>query len=189
MSDKLGPENCNCSGHGAQDAQAQATNETLGKLLRAEVPQTYETKLNIRLVPGPSLETAVLAQPRCKPRGHSPGWSNDTGVISPDLLNTLKNADKLMVAWLAKDTQNAQSFLANPIAAMREAGLELTRVEEKALARSVDAAKSARVVGPGVNISAVSVQAYPAGRVGELGPLKPDVKPIDFGCGAKRKGQ
>ena len=45
-----------------------------------------------------------------------------------------------MVAWLAKDAGNARRFLANPVAAMREAGVELSRADEKALARAGEAA-------------------------------------------------
>lgn len=188
MSDKSGQEICNCGGHGSTGGQSRPAGEILGKVLRAVVPQDYEAKFNIRLVPGRSLENGVLAQPRCKPRGHAPGWNHDTGTIAPDLVATLKNADKLMIAWLAKDTANAQSFLANPVAAMREAGVELARADEKALARANEDANSARVVGPGVQVASLSARAYPKGRIGGLGSAKPDGKADDFDCGPKKKG-
>ena len=188
MSDKPGQENCNCGGHGSIGGQSQPAGEVPAKVLRAVVPQDYEAKFNIRLVPARSLENGVKVEPRCKPRGHAPGWNHDTGMIAPDLVVTLKNADKLMIAWLAKDTANAQSFLANPVAAMREAGVGLARADEKVLARANEAADAARVVGPGVKVASLSARAYPKGRIGGLGPARTDGKTDDFDCGPKRKG-
>ena len=93
-----------------------------------------------------------------------------------------------MVDWLANDTVNSQSFLASPVDAMREAGVQLSRAEEKALARSNEAASATRVVGPGAKVTSLSAQAYPNGRVGGLGSGNAGGKTDDFDCGPKRKG-
>ncbi|HXO70021.1 MAG TPA: hypothetical protein VN838_13755 [Bradyrhizobium sp.] len=188
MSDKAEQKPCNCGGHGPAGGQSQPTGETLATLVKAAVPQDYQGNFNIRLVGAHSLETGVKAQPRCRPRGHSVGWDRGDLAIDPGLVATLNKADKLMVDWLAKDTANAQSFLADPVIAMRKAGVELSRAEEKTLARANEAAGATRFVGPGVKIGTVSAKAYPNGRIGGLGPNKTDGKTDDFDCGPKRKG-
>lgn len=188
MTDQLGREKCNCGANGAATAQAETSGEPVTKMVKAEVPQQYEAKFNVRIVPGRSLDAALEARPHCKPRGHSHGWTPGTLGIDRDLVATLAKADKTMVAWLAKDTANAQHFLANPVAAMREAGVALSRAEEKTIARASAASAAARNVGPGVNVASLTAKAFPDGRVGGLGSLKPDGKADDFGCGPKRKG-
>jgi len=192
MSDKAEQKPCNCGGHGPTSGQSQPAGEDFAKVVKAAVPQDYKANFHIRLVPARSLESGVRAEAQCMPRGHASGWHHGTETIDPGLVAVVNKGDKVMVAWLAKDTANAQRFLANPVAAMREAGVELSREQEKALARSNEAAATARVVGPGVNIASLSAQVYPKGRVGGLGSGrsggKIDGKTDDFGCAPKRKG-
>ena len=188
MSDQPATKDCGCGGAHPASAQGQAAGEVLGKVVKAHVPQDYEANFNVRLVPARSLENGIQLQPRCKPRGNMTGWDHGTVALDPGLVATLGEADKLMVTWLAKDTANAQRFLANPVAAMREAGVQLTRAEEKALARANEATSAARVVGPGINVVSLSAQVFPKGRVGGIGSSKTDGKTDDFTCGPKRKG-
>jgi len=189
MTQTENPE-CNCTGHGRTSGQRQTAGEDLAKVVKAQIPQDYEASFNVRLVPAHSLERDVQVQASCKPRGNSLGWDHGMATIDPGLVATLNKADKVMVAWLAKDTANAQRFLANPVAAIREAGVELTRAEEKALARANDATSAARVVGPGIKVASLSAQAFPNGRIGSIGSGRTDGKTDDFACGpkAKKKG-
>jgi len=196
MSGKSLQGRCNCAGSCADSAATETAGEDLVKLAKAQVPQDYQANFNMRLVPGHSLKNGTELQPHCRPRQHAGGWNLGATAIDPALLATLQAADKTMVAWLAKDTANAQRFLADPVAAMREASVPLTRAEEKALARANAMTASARIVGPGVKVASVAAQAYPNGRVGGIGPSKPDGRPDgkpngksdDFGCAPKRKG-
>ena len=192
MSDKSG-QPCHCDGHGhsghAQGTEARADADELAKVVMAKVPQGYEANFNIRLVPARTLDVIDQRQERCRPRGHSTGWTPGVLAIDPGLVATLNKADKAVVAWLAKDSANAQRFLAEPVAALREAGVELSRAEEKALFRANAEAQSARVVGPGVKVASLDARAYPKGQVGRLGPSTKDGKGDDsFGCEPRRKG-
>ena len=191
MSDKAEQKTCGCGGQGSTIGESQPASDHLAQVVKAVVPQDHDAKFNIRLVPGHSLEKGLELQPLCRPRGHAPGWNHGGLAIDPGLVATLSKANNAMVGWLAKDAGNAQRFLANPVAAMREAGVELSRAEEKALVRSNEAAAASRVVGPGVRITALSAKAYPNGRVGGIGPGRTDGgggKTDDFDCGPKRKG-
>lgn len=188
MADKPGIDKCKCGESGVAGAQASGADEDSTRLVEAEVPQDYKASFNLRIVPGRSLESALRPSARCTPRGSTAGWAAGTPAIEPGLVATLARADKAMIAWLAKDAANAKAFLANPVAAMREAGIKLSRPEEKALARAHEAARASRVVAPGVNIDSIEAQAFPNGRVGGVGTGKPAGKTDDFGCGPKRKG-
>jgi hypothetical protein len=190
MPDKAEQKPCNCGGQGSTSGQRRPAREDVAKLVKGEVPQGYLANLEIELVPAHGLKTgaAVTVLPACKPRGYPVGWDSGNMTIDPALLATLNKADAAMVDWLARDTANAQRFLANPVAAMREAGVELSRVEEKALARASEAASAARFVGPGVKIGSLSVKADPNGRIEELGLGRTDGKTDDFGRGPEKKG-
>jgi len=193
MSDKPEQKQCNCSGHGQPGGASpqRMAGAELGKVLKAQVPQDYNANFNIRIVPARSLDKALL-QPQCAPRGNVTGWHYGAVAVDPGVVATLNKVDKPIVAWLAKDAANAKLFLADPLAAIREAGVQLTRAEEKALARAHSQVSATRVVGPGTNVASLSAQVYPKGRVGSIGSTKPDGKPEgktdDFGCGPKRKG-
>jgi hypothetical protein len=188
MTQQSGREKCNCATGGATAAQAPPLDDGVTKVLKAQVPQSYEASFNVRIVPGRSLEDAVKVRPHCRPRGPVQGWTIGTLAVSAELADTLAKADKTMVAWLAKDKANAQRFLVNPVAAMREAGLKLSRTDEKSLARASGAAKATHIVPPGISIAKVTAEAFPNGRVGSVGPSKPGGKADGFDCGPKRKG-
>ena len=187
MNQQPGREKCSCGG-GAAGAPAPSAHDDVTKVLKAQVPQDYEVKFNLRIVPGRSLKDVAELPPRCRPRGHAQGWTPGLLGVGSELVATLAKADKAMVAWLAKDKANTQRFLANPVAAMREAGVELTRADEKSLVRASTAAGAARMVPPGVKVASVAAEAFPKGRVGGIGVSTPGGKTEDFGCGPKRKG-
>lgn len=152
------------------------------------MPQSYDAKFNVRIVPGHAIRGGIAALSSCEPRGHRKGWDPVRSALRSELVGKLAKADKAVMTWLARDAGNGQRFLNTPVAALREAGVQLERAEEKALARMATAAADARVVPPGVNVLAVSAQAFPNGRVGNLGATRPPGKGDGFDCGPKRKG-
>jgi hypothetical protein len=189
MTNLPGYEKCSCAGAGTNSAQPQSTEERFAKIVKAQVPQGQEAKFNVRIVPGRSLAAGLTHRVQyCKPRGDRPSWTAGAAGLSAELVATLAKADKPMMAWLAKDAANAQRFLANPVAAMQEAGIELARAAQKALARASLAAEATRAVSPGVNVAALTAKAFPDGRVGGLGSGKPGAGADDFGCAPKKKG-
>jgi hypothetical protein len=195
MSDKS-HEPCHCTGSGyggqARGSEQRLAVDNLAKAVIAKVPQEVAANFTVRLVPGRTLDGIDLRQVACRPRGNRTGWTPSHVAIDPGLLGVLSKADKAMVAWLARDSANAKRFLAEPVAALRESGVTLSRAEEKALARAHAEAGSDRVVGPGVKVASLDVKAYPNGFIGRLGPSRRDGtndKPADsFGCEPRRKG-
>jgi len=194
---KLGEVPCGCSRAGAAttapgELTATLADDRTAKILRAQVPQSYEAKFNVRIVPGRSLGDALVERLGCKPRGHRKGWGPLTAglaqELTPALVDKLARADKAVMTWLAKDKANAQRFLAEPVQALSEAGVELDRSEQKALARARAAAAATQLVPPGVDVTSVVAEAVPGGRVGGVARAKAgggaDAPPD---CGPRRK--
>ena len=152
--------------------------------------QTYDAKFNVRIVPARSLLDPAALRPRCRPRGNTQGWTGPS--ISPGLVGALAKADKAVIGWLARDKANAQRFLADPVAALREAGVSLDRAQLKELVRARAAAETTHLVPPGVTVKEVAVEAFPKGRVGGITTPKPGGSGGDadtiISCGPKRKG-
>lgn len=195
---KPGEAPCGCAGGGAaatapSELTAAVADDRKAKVLRAQVPQSYEAKFNVRIVPGRSLGDALVERPGCKPRGHRKGWGPLTAglvqELTPALVDKLARADKAVMTWLAKDKANAQLFLAEPVQALSKAGVELDRSEQKALVRARAAAAATQLVPPGVDVISVVAEAVSGGRVGGVARPKPGVgadAPPD--CGPRRKG-
>jgi hypothetical protein len=188
MAEKTGHEKCNCGSGSPVTVQGPPAVDPAATLVKANVPQGYEAKFNIRIVPGRSIKDAIDLRPDCKPRGHRQGWTAGTLGLTPEVVAVLARSDKAMTAWLAKDAANAQRYLANPVAAMREAGVDLSRAEEKTLSRLNAEVNDARKIPSAGNVASIAATMYPNGRVGGIGTTKPDRKPDDFGCNPKRKG-
>jgi hypothetical protein len=166
----------------------KAVEEDSNNKVVAKIPQGYDTKINIRLVPGRDfkLEPAI---PKCKPRGGAKVPDIKLHVLPANLVAKLKNGDKKVIDWLAADDANGRLFLEHPVEALTKAGVELARSEQKSLERIHTAVNELRVVGPGVNIEQFSVATYPKGQVGKLKdqPQKTNGKNDDFGCEPKGK--
>lgn len=150
----------------------------------ATIQQGYETRLNVRLVRGREADIAVLAR-GCRPRQGAPRRDADPVALPPMLVDKLRAADAQVVAWLAKDSANAQRFFAEPVAALLDAGVELDRTEQKHLARAHGAVREASVVAPGVRVARLDVAAHRTARVGDvLKPSRPQPgRDDDTGCG------
>ena len=180
------PCGCNCSQ--SAGLSAPASGEAITKLVQARVTQDAKSRFNLRIVPARSLDLLRQVPAQCQPRGHARGWGTGQFRVDAELLTALASGDKAMVAWLAKDGGHADRFLANPVAAMAEAGVALTRAQQKTLARSSEEVAAARTVQAGKGGVTVATQVFPKGRVGSIGARHPEAQADDFGCGPKRKG-
>ncbi len=157
-------------------------------MIVAKIPQGYDTKINIRLVPGRDIKlTPEIVG--CQPRQGAPRRDAEPVALPESLVGKLKDADKKVVEWLAQDEANARLFLARPVEALTKAGVDLTRSEQKTLERTHRAVNEASVIAPGVKVADLSASAYPTGRVGELrpGPKMKDGRDEDRGRGPKAK--
>ena len=80
MSDSANtPCGCNDS-RGSSSAPAASLDDGLGKVLKAQVPQDYDAKFNLRIVPNRSLGDTLVAAAGCQPRGHRKGW--EAGAVA-----------------------------------------------------------------------------------------------------------
>jgi len=167
----------------AQQSSAAEVAAAGNELVVAKVPQGYATNINLRLVRG--VELGRIALPRgCRPRKGAPRRDTKMVDLPAELVEKLKEADQAVVAWLAADEANVQQFLREPAVALRRAGVELTRAEQKAIARSHREVREATVVAPGVKVGKLSAVALPKGKVGQIRPGvgKPDNGEKVAGC-------
>jgi hypothetical protein len=154
-----------------------------GEMVVAKVPQGYETRINVRLVPVRDVEIAATPN-RCQPREGAPRRDAEPLDLPRDLVEKLKKADRAVVAWLAEDEANARLFMVQPAEALVKAGVELSRDDQKAISRTHREVSEAAVVGPGVKVASLTAVAFPRGQIGKI---KPGAKPAseqddDPGC-------
>lgn len=153
-----------------------------------KVPQGYDTRINVRLVPGRNIQFTpdVLG---CQPRQGAPRRAAEPAALPERLADKIRDANKQVIDWLAKDTGNAQLFLTHPVEALIKAGVDLTRTEQKALNRTHRAVIDATVIAPGVKVAAFTVSAFRTGRVGNLkpGPRRADSREDDRGNASQGK--
>lgn len=193
MNDSTHKTDCGCNNSGSNSGVGSVSTmptESGSKILKAQVAQTYDTRFNVRIVPARSLVDSVSSQPRCKPRGNKPGWTGPS--MSSGLVDALASADRAMMEWLARDKGNAQRFLADPVGALRDAGVHLDRARLKELVRARTTAETTQRVPPGATVHEVTAEAFPNGRVGSISVRKPGGPGGDvhntIHCGPRRKG-
>jgi hypothetical protein len=146
--------------------------------IRATIQPGFDAKVSIRIVPGKDIFTTP-PRPACQPRGDRP-FKVRPFPYDPDLITKLTEASAGVSAWLAKDVSNAKAFLDDPVAALAEAGVELTRAEAKAVSRTHAVMKEDAVLPPGAQISTLDVVAVKRGKVGDRKPTdRPDDRPDD----------
>jgi hypothetical protein len=78
-------------------------------------------------------------------------------MVPPNLIEKLAGSEERLLEWLAKDEENRVSFLTNPLAALKEAGIELTPAEYEMLVRARNASAPTEFLPPGVGIVSLSV--------------------------------
>ena len=150
-----------------------------------QVPQGYDARINIRVVPGRDFQINP-ARLGCRPRQGASRRDAEPLDLPESLVAKFKAANKKIMGWLAQDAANARLFLAQPVEAMLKAGVDLTRAEQKTLNRAHRMVREAAVIAPGVNIENLGVTAHPTGRIGAVRP-KPkakDGRDSDCGCGS-----
>jgi hypothetical protein len=167
------------SGKPAEQAVV-ASGKRMNTVVRAMARQGYDTTVSVRIVPGTSLGD-LLRPKRCEPRKGAQRREADPFDLPAGLIERLREVDKSVVAWLAKDQANARLFLARPAEALAQAAADLDRADLKALDRAHQAVREATVVAPGVRVADLKAEAFPNGRVG-------DIKPAGIGGGKTRSG-
>ena len=157
--------------------------------IRATIQPGFDAKVSIRIVPGGRDILTSPPKAACRPRGDRP-YGVRPHPFNPDLVVKLTEANAGVSAWLAKDESNAKAYLDDPVAALGEAGVELTRAEAKAVSRSHALLKEDAVLPPGAQISSLDAIGVKRGKVGDRKPTdkpgdrqptggRPDDKPTD----------
>ena len=155
-------------GHaGARDPARKAGPDAGGEMVVAKVPQGFETRINIRLVPGRD----VRFPPEifgCRPRKGAPRRDAEPVPLPGSLAGKFAEVNRKVIEWLAREPANAQLFLERPVEALTKAGVDLTRAEQKALARSHRSVSDSIALPPGSKVIGLTASAFPKGRVGGL---------------------
>lgn len=160
----------------------------MGRIATAVIPQGYDTKINIRILPGSNVR--LKTRPAvCKSRKGAPRRDTEPVPLPGGLIPKLNDANDKMISWLTQDEGNPRYFLEHPVQALIKAGVDLTRVEEKALDRLHQLVKETRVIGPGVKIIDLSTSMNPNGRVAEPQPISFTTSHRDKDCGCGSKGK
>jgi len=134
----------------------------------ARIPQGLETKVSVRILPAREI---VLDPVRlgCQPRQGASRRDTQPLPLPEGLGDRLKEANRQIVAWLARDVANAAGYMADPVAALGAAGVELSRAEWKALSRTHQAVRDAAMVPPGLElVSEPAIKGVTRGKVGDV---------------------
>lgn len=159
------------------------------QMVVARVPQGYDTRIVVRLVPGRDIRVNPF-DIGCQPRQGAPRRDAEAVPLPEDLVHKLRDANKRVVEWLAQDDANARHFMARPVEALLKAGVELTRADQKALERAHQTVRETAVIAPGVRVTRFGATAHPKGRVGgpkSAPPKSGDKHDGDCGCDSQGK--
>ena len=147
-------------------------------LVKASITPGYNTSINIRFVPGRDFDDLVAIPKTCKPRNGKRRSGTELLDLPEKLVAKLIESDKQVIAWLAENEANTRLFLSDPASALKKAGIDLTRAEQKHLHRTHQEVSQSSVIGPGVKVDEINTAVFPDGRIGQI---KPGRKPTDNG--------
>ncbi|MCQ1536862.1 hypothetical protein FTO70_14520 [Methanosarcina sp. KYL-1] len=145
-----------------------------GEMVLVRVPQGYDAKINIRIVPGHDIHLTPRI-PSCQPRQGASRRDIQPVALPESLAVKLAEADKMVINWLAQDEANAKLYMEQPVESLIKAGVKLTRSDQKLLKRAHSMVEESSVVPPGVKVTDFYASADPKGRVDELA-LRPIFK-------------
>lgn len=135
------------------DSQAKPPASTV----RAQIQQAYDLHLTVNFKPSRAIDVISLRK-TCQPRRGASRVEADPLDLPEPTRKKLLGANKRVVEWLAAHPDNQRAFLANPVAALQKAGVELARDDLKAIDR-VRAAFGSVAVAPGLQLRSVAATA------------------------------
>jgi hypothetical protein len=146
----------------------------------AQRSEAYDLHLKVNVLPARDILGTVLLG--CQPRQGAQRIKKDSVELPEDTRHALGLANRQLIDWLAKSQANAQAFLADPLAALGQAGVKLDRSHLKAIDRVMREVGQSQAVWPGLQMQSVQVSARSQGTVPAVEGSPP---PADCGCGGK----
>jgi hypothetical protein len=131
----------------------------------------FDTSVAIRIVPA-TTPFPTQNGGGCAPRGDR-NYTPPRPQLSDVLIGKLTEASGAVTTWLAKQPAHARLFINDPVTALQQAGVDLTRAEAKELARSHTAVRADAVLPPGAQLSELTVTATRRGKVSDGRPGRP----------------
>jgi hypothetical protein len=132
------------------------------RTLQPRASQAYDLNLKVTFLPGRTgLPVAALG---CQPRQDGQRVDVPALDLPPSTHRFLQEANATVLDWLARDASHQAAFVADPLAALQQAGLKLARSDAKALARLRDGLASAQAITPGLQLRTLHTAVDPKGR-------------------------
>lgn len=131
--------------------------------VNVKIQQAYDLHVNLKFHPVRDIPGVIRLG--CQPRQGGQRIDKNPVDLPEPTRQLLLNASKAMSAWLARDGGNQRAFVADPIAALRSAGIEIDRVHLKAIDRIRENIGQSFAVTPGLQLRSVKTNASKNGRV------------------------
>lgn len=166
-------------------AQNLAESANYDKPVKAIVPQGSNQNLNIRVLAASSDVSKLNLFNKCNPRKQLDGKDRLITVLPEGLKKIFNEANKKMTDWLSKSEDNVKSYLHDPVGALKAAGVELARTDQKELSRNFEEFKSVTLLSPGLNLNQFTTK-YKTGTITKTNHSHEDnTGNGDCGCGCK----
>jgi hypothetical protein len=130
--------------------------------------EAYDLNVTVEILP--AREIPGLSVAGCQPRQGVERVEKDPLELPEETRDWLLAANDLVIGWLARDEGNRRTFLADPLGALSEAGVEMDRAHIKALARTRESIGLAEAISPGLQLRSARATAKKTGRVKRLDP-------------------
>lgn len=124
-------------------------------IVTGQVQQAYDLNLNLTVMPARDIGSQLRLA--CRPRKGAQRVDKNPLDLPPPLRTWLIDSNKQITAWLARDVANQRAFIADPAAALQQAGLQMDRATAKALQRVRAAADASAAVMPGLQLQTMKV--------------------------------
>jgi hypothetical protein len=132
-------------------------------VVQARAQQGYELNLNLNFVPGRDAISTVFL--RCQPRQGALRVEADPIGLPSETLRLLRDSNRKMIEWLARDGSHQSAFIADPVEAFARAGIDIERAHVKALRRVREALGGAEAITPGLQVMSVRTSVDVNGKV------------------------
>jgi hypothetical protein len=152
------------------------------KPVKAVIPQDSHHNFRVNVVAAVTDISKIARIDKCRPRTTLDGKPHLHDVLTPGLIHTFAEANNKMVAWLGKSEENIHAYLADPVASLKKAGIELERADQKTIARNFENFKAENLLAPGMNLKNFT-GVFKKGKITKVSTHVEDKdNPTDCGC-------